>query len=129
MNSSSLACQWRCDDQVPGLSVVRFTPNWLRPTTLPRRFRSRPTTGFQNGSGYMLMVSTGTLAPSILGIASDPFNDRRRSHANADAKRHQRGLKIAPFELVEHGTENHRTGCAERMAHRDRAAIDVDLVV
>ena len=32
-----------------------------------------------------------------------------------------------PLEFVEHGAENHAAGRAERMAHRDRAAVDVDL--
>ena len=31
------------------------------------------------------------------------------------------------FELVEHRAEDHRPGRAERVAHGDRAAIDVDL--
>ena len=30
---------------------VNLTTNWLSPTALPRRLRSRPTIGFQNGSG------------------------------------------------------------------------------
>ena len=32
------------------------------------------------------------------------------------------------LEFVERGAEDHRAGRAERMAHRDRAAVDVDLV-
>ena len=31
------------------------------------------------------------------------------------------------LELVEHGAEDHRAGGAERMAHGDGAAVDVDL--
>ena len=37
-------------------------------------------------------------------------------------------FEVAALELVEHGAEDHRAGGAERMAHGDRAAIDVDLV-
>ena len=38
-------------------------------------------------------------------------------------------VEIAPLQFVEHGAEDHRAGRAERMAHRDRAARNVDLVV
>ena len=37
-------------------------------------------------------------------------------------------LQIAPLQLVEHGADQDRAGGADRMAERDRAAIDVDLV-
>src|ERR1700742_1468877 len=57
----------------------------------------------------------------------NPFDNRRRPHAAADAQRHQRGLFVGALELVEHGAEDHRAGGAQRMAERDRAAIDVDL--
>src|SRR4051812_15185809 len=129
MNSSSFLCQCRCDDQAPALSVTRLTPNWLRPTALPRRLRSRPTIGCQNGSGYLQTVSTGILAISIFGIASHPLDDPRGAHADADAQRPQRGRKIAPLQFVEHGAEDHCAGGAEWMAHGDGAAIDVDLLV
>ena len=33
------------------------------------------------------------------------------------------------LELVERGAEDHGSSRAQRMAHRDRAAVDVDLVV
>src|SRR6195952_1038864 len=57
----------------------------------------------------------------------DAFDDRRRAHAAADAQGHQRGRLVGAFELVEHGAEDHGAGGAERMAERDRAAVDVDL--
>ena len=38
-------------------------------------------------------------------------------------------VELAPLQLVEHGAEDHRAGRAQRMAHRDGAAVDVDLVV
>src|SRR5712672_1835285 len=59
----------------------------------------------------------------------DSFNDRCGAHAAADAQRYQRGRLVGAFEFVEHGAEDHRAGGAERMAERDRAAIDVDLGV
>src|SRR5690348_1761517 len=59
----------------------------------------------------------------------DPLDDRRGAHAAADAQRHQRGLFVGALQFVEHGAQDHRAGRTERMAERDRAAIDVDLGV
>ncbi len=39
----------------------------------------------------------------------------------------ERGVEIAPLQFVEHGAEDHRAGRAERMTHRDGAAVHVDL--
>src|SRR5712691_10781038 len=58
---------------------------------------------------------------------SHPLNDRRGAHAGADAQGHQRGREVAAFQFVEHGAEDHGAGGAERMAHGDGAAVDVDL--
>src|SRR5579871_5174820 len=72
----------------------------------------------------------GSLLPSPLregGAPSHPLDDGRGAHAAADTQRHQRGLLVGALELVEHGAQNHRAGSAERMAERDRAAIDIDL--
>src|SRR4051794_22549597 len=64
----------------------------------------------------------------MLSMGSDPLDDGGGAHAGADAERHERRAEAAPLELVEDGAEDHRSGRAERMAHRDRAAIDVDLL-
>src|SRR5271165_7035803 len=58
-----------------------------------------------------------------------PFDDGGGAHAAADAQRDQRGRFVAALEFVEHGAQNHRAGGAERMAERDRPAVDVDLGV
>ena len=42
-------------------------------------------------------------------------------------KRDERGALAGALEFVERGAEDHRAGRAERMAHGDRAAVDVDL--
>src|ERR1700726_3982309 len=60
---------------------------------------------------------------------SHSFDDGRGTHAAADAQRDQRGRLVAALEFVEHGAENHRAGCAERMPECDRSTIDVDLGV
>src|SRR5690606_7426127 len=45
------------------------------------------------------------------------------------AQRDQRRIEIATLEFVERNAENHGTGSAERMAHRNAATVDVDAVV
>src|SRR6266704_2920777 len=65
--------------------------------------------------------------PTPRSLALNPLDDRRGAHAAADAQRDQRGRFVGALEFVKHGAENHGTGGAERMAERDRAAIDVDL--
>src|SRR6202030_2601451 len=71
----------------------------------------------------------GAESASAHPMPSDSFDDRRGAHAAADAQRHQRSLLIGALEFVEHGAEDHRTRCPQRMAERNRAAIDVDLGV
>src|ERR1700749_481520 len=57
---------------------------------------------------------------------SDALDDRGRAHAAADAEGDERRALAGPFKLVERGAEDHCAGRAKRMAHRDRAAIDID---
>src|SRR4029077_8626059 len=60
---------------------------------------------------------------------SDAFDDGGDAHPAADAERGQAPAEVAAFELVDQGPEDHRPGGAQRVAHRDRAAVDVrDLV-
>ena len=49
------------------------------------------------------------------------------SHPGADAQCDQRGRKLASFQFVKHGAEDHCAGSAERMAQRNGATVDVDL--
>src|SRR5271156_2938812 len=58
---------------------------------------------------------------------SDAFDDRGGAHAAADAKRDERSALAGALEFVERGAKDHRSRGAERMAHGDRAAVDVDL--
>src|ERR1700744_5036879 len=92
-------------------------------------FIERP--GISHVTSAMPSASVPTLK-FLKAISRSPLHaldDRGGTHAAADAQRDQRGLFVAALEFVEHGAENHRTGCAERMAERDRAAVDVDLGV
>src|SRR5215469_14652356 len=59
---------------------------------------------------------------------SDALDDRRRAHPGADAQGHECGAKPRPLQFVERGAEDHRASGAERVAHRDRPAIDVELL-
>ena len=57
-------------------------------------------------------------------VASDTH---RNTHAAADAERGEALLGIALLHFVQQGHEHARAGSADRVADRDRAAVDVDL--
>src|SRR5690242_21919260 len=59
----------------------------------------------------------------------NPLDDGRDTHAAADAERDQRASRVAPLELVDHGSGDHGAGGAERVTHRDGTAVDVELLV
>src|SRR6516165_7918652 len=56
----------------------------------------------------------------------DPLDDRGRTHASADAQRHQCGREIASLQFINDGAEDHGAGRAERVTHGDRPAVDID---
>src|SRR5258705_584418 len=60
--------------------------------------------------------------------ALDPLDDDRGRHAARGAHRHQAALEVAPLQLIKDRADQDRTGRADPMAQRDRAAVDVDLV-
>ncbi len=62
------------------------------------------------------------------GQSRSAVDEGRHAHAVADAQGDRGAAQVAALELVEHGGEQHRAGGAERVAQRDRAAVDVDLV-
>src|SRR5262245_22761388 len=49
------------------------------------------------------------------------------AHAAADAQRRQTLLCAAPLHLVQQAYQDATSGCADRVAQGDRAAVDVDL--
>src|SRR5271169_6645412 len=59
----------------------------------------------------------------------DSLDDGRDTHAAADAQRDQRTAGVTPFELVDHGSGDHGAGSAQRVAHGDGSAVDVQLLV
>src|SRR3954471_20991378 len=65
--------------------------------------------------------------PTVPIVPLHPFDGGGGTHAAADAQHYQRRRFVGALQFVEHGTQKHRAGGAERMAERDGAAIDVDL--
>src|SRR5271157_3440257 len=59
----------------------------------------------------------------------NPLDDRRDTHAATNTQRDKRAPGVAALQLVDHGAENHRAGGTQRVAHRDGAAVDVELLV
>src|SRR5690606_7166863 len=61
--------------------------------------------------------------------ASNSFNDRRDTHAATYTESGQAVTQVAFFQFVEQGAEDGAAGGAQRVAHGDGAAVDVDLVL
>src|SRR6201986_3182270 len=59
----------------------------------------------------------------------NPLDDGGDTHAAADAQGDQRAARVAALELVDHGAGDHGAGGAQRVAHRDGATVDVELLV
>ena len=57
------------------------------------------------------------------------FDDGGDAHAAAHAQRGQAVAQLAAMQLVDQRVQDHRAGGAQRVAHGDGAAVDVDLVV
>src|SRR6186713_2975568 len=80
------------------------------------------------------MRKAGGAGKPLARVPFHRFVERRRiagrgAHTDPDAERDQRCLLVTPLEFIEHGPKNHGASRTEWMAHRDRAAIHVDLVV
>src|SRR5215472_4712859 len=69
----------------------------------------------------------GQCPPSAIVPASLPFDAHRDAHAAADAQRGEAFLRVALLHFEEQRHQHAGAGGADRMAERDRAAIDVDL--
>ena len=64
----------------------------------------------------------------LIAMTLQRFHNRRDALAAADARRREAVLLAAPPQLVRQRQQQPRAAHAERMAERDRAAVDVDLV-
>src|SRR5689334_14178476 len=81
--------------------------------------RVRMTTPSASWSQRMVVLSA---------LISDTLQDRGDAHAAADAQRGQAVTEVLALEFVHERAQDHAAGGAQRMAHGDRAAVDVDLV-
>src|SRR5215212_10146908 len=70
-----------------------------------------------------------TMVFSAMCFPLNPLDDGGYAHAAADAQRDQRATGVAALELVDHGAGDHGAGGTQRVAHGDRAAVDVELLV
>src|SRR5688572_15828119 len=61
--------------------------------------------------------------------SSDSLDDGGDAHPAADAQGGQAVAQVAPLEFVDERAQDHGAGGAERVAHRDGATVDVDLLV
>src|ERR1700733_13547110 len=66
-------------------------------------------------------------AAPLRGASSLPLDAHGDAHAAADAERGKALLGVALLHLVQQRHQHARPGGTDRMADRDRAAIDVDL--
>ena len=89
----------------------------------PRTFRS----GVARSQAASLSTQDpfGPLDPWTRDFNSLDAQDRRRAHAAADAHRDEAKAGLAAGHLVEERGRELRAAAAERMAKRDRAAVDV----
>jgi acyl-CoA synthetase (AMP-forming)/AMP-acid ligase II len=113
--------------EIPSVWSVRSAP---LPTLAGEKIDTR-TLRQELTSGGLRIVTARLLGNEVAARArcrSGTLDDRGRGHPAAGAHRDEPGGQVAPFELVEHGLDEHGSGGADRMAKGDGAAIDVDPV-
>src|SRR6185437_2918771 len=81
--------------------------------------RVRMTTPSESWSQRMVVLSA---------VISDALHNRGDAHPAADAQGGQAVAQVLALELVDQGAQDHAAGGAQRVAHGDGAAVDVDLV-
>src|SRR5215472_14725199 len=64
----------------------------------------------------------------VRSASSKALDDAGGGHGAASTHRDQGGGRVTPFQLVQGGGEQAGAGAAHRVAERDGAAVDVDLV-
>src|SRR3546814_12224220 len=74
-------------------------------------------------------VCSSDLVSLCEGRRSDALDNSGSAKPVGGTQRDKACVEIAPLKLVQHCTKDHCTRCPEWMAHGNRAAIDVDLVV
>src|SRR5579859_5597264 len=96
------------------------------------RCSSVKSSGVKTSSGVRSSIRNAP--PLVLGnvaaavaISLHPFKDSRGALATAHAHRHHAILRIPALHLAQNGGRELRARAAQRMAERNRPAIDVDL--
>src|SRR4051794_2771303 len=79
-------------------------------------------------SSVRTTMPSSPLSYLMVSLMSDGLHDRRDAHAAADAERGEAVLAARAVQLVDERAEDHAAGSAQRMAHGDGAAVDVDLL-
>src|SRR3954451_23731388 len=98
------------------VSTTMPSPSWSNRTALSRAVSKAVSRVVEPFPRVVEPVET-TFSP-----ISDPLDHGRDPHAPTDAQGHEPVPEISSLELVDDGAEQHRTGRAEGMPHRDRAA-------
>src|SRR6185503_1651953 len=84
---------------------------------------------FGSSSVSVTMPSASLSQAMVLSaMVLNPLDDGRDTHAAADAQCDQRATRVPALELVDHGAGDHGAGGAQRVAHRDGATVDVELL-
>src|SRR5262245_12526778 len=76
-----------------------------------------------------LPIVPAPITPTVLISVANvclPFHRERDRVSAAETERRDPALRAAPSHLVEQGDEHARAARADRVAERDRAAVDVD---
>src|SRR3546814_53620 len=87
---------------------------------------------FNQKTAYEMRISdwsSDVCSSDLKGRRSDALDNSGSAKPVGGTQRDKACVEIAPLKLVQHCTKDHCTRCPEWMAHGNRAAIDVDLVV
>src|SRR5436309_14317325 len=115
MMKPSCSFSWWCSGMTRSGSRSTTAIVIRSPLTARAVMPSRSTYGLSSPSARMV----------LLNFAID---DRGRSQSPAAAHRLQAVAPVAPLQLVQQARHQARPRGAQRMAHRDRAAVDVGLL-
>src|SRR5881275_945443 len=98
------------------------------PRTMPRSVMVRTGISGSGTDSSTAMIAASSIvfvATPPMATILHPFERQRDSLANADAHGGKRELAAGALKLLGRGQSEARTGHAERMAERDRAAVRV----
>src|SRR3954452_25395278 len=113
------------------VSTTMPSPSWSNRTALSRAVSRVVPRAVSRAVSRVVEPFPRVVEPveTTFSPISDPLDHGRDPHAPTDAQGHEPVPEISSLELVDDGAEQHRARRAEGMPHRDRAAVDVDLLV